>query len=257
MSHFSEAEWTLCTYLFYTAHTDVALKYIRDRSLAVVVTVGVLAADARRNDLYWGHCTSFWQWTEHRVQHTRVSVSLWQRQNVGFKNLAFLGVLLKIVGFPLHPRRRRKLRRASAEEWPCGGGLMPSNPESYAAFPDSANKFVLSLDLKTSRMTASLTSGGSWCQKEGRLREEKISAFERIFIFAVRSRRLVSYALDYLLEKRVAPWPTKRIIVSISEIQNWKLGVMENESSALQLHCLHLLFCLTELNRGQSGGFVT
>lgn len=45
MSRFSEAEWTLCTYLFYTAHTVVVLKYIRERSLAVVMTVVVVAAD--------------------------------------------------------------------------------------------------------------------------------------------------------------------------------------------------------------------
>lgn len=166
MSRFSEAEWTLCTYLFYTAHTDVALKYIRDRSLAVVVAVVVLAADTGAllcHDvmIYVEICHYSCFWTELRVQHTCVSVCGNAKRWALKRRLAFLGVLLEIVGFPLHPRRRRKLTRASAEEWPCGGGLMPSDSESYAAFPDSGNKFVLSLDLKTSRMTASLTSGGS------------------------------------------------------------------------------------------------
>lgn len=80
----------------------------------------------------------------------------------------------------LHPRRQQKLTRASAEEWPCGGGLIP-NSESYAAFRDSANKFVLSLDFKTSRMAASLTPGSSRCQKERRLKEEKNSALRGFF----------------------------------------------------------------------------
>lgn len=80
MSRFSEAE---CTYLFYTAHTDVALQYIRRRSLAVVVTVVVLAADTGallHQDvmIYVDICQylCFSQWTEYRVQHTRASVSL-------------------------------------------------------------------------------------------------------------------------------------------------------------------------------------
>lgn len=83
MSCFSGAEWTLCTYLFYTAHTDVALKYIRDRSLAIVVTVVALAADTGallRQDVMISveicHYTCFCQWTEHRVQHTRVCQSV-------------------------------------------------------------------------------------------------------------------------------------------------------------------------------------
>lgn len=90
MSRFSEAEWTLCTYLFYTARTDVAIKYIRDRSLAVVVTAAVLAADTgallRQDVMIYVelcHYTCFCQGKEHRVQHTRFSGSLWQRWNVG------------------------------------------------------------------------------------------------------------------------------------------------------------------------------
>lgn len=66
------------------------------------------------------------------------------------------------------------------------GNLIPSNSERDAASPDSVNKFVLSLDLKITRMTASLTAGGSWCQNEGEREEEK-SLVSRGFLLVLFS----------------------------------------------------------------------
>lgn len=195
-SHLSEVE-TTC--LFYTGCGDAVLRYVRYRPSAVVMTTAVLSTKT-------GEFSSFtcWDLSLHLLLIMADSAAL-TGLNVTFKATSVSKMKAKkepyilrcltekLSGSTAHPAHQRKVTRA--EEWPRRGNLIPSHSESYAASPDSVNKFVLSLDLKITRMTASLTAGSSWCQNEGEFKEEKSSVsrgflFIYLFSFFLRSWKM-------------------------------------------------------------------